>query len=156
MLPLESTAPDFELPGTDGDNITSYRLSDALEHGGAVLVFYPFDFHPTCTEDLCTLRDFGWVDIRSDVTVFGISPDSVFSHREYYQLHDFDFALLSDSDRRIASQYDVSLQPTEGHSRIPRRTVFAIDETRQVRYRWEATGPDSESNIEAVVRAFDR
>jgi len=155
MLPRGATAPDFELPGTHDAGITTYRLSDALDRGTVVLVFYPFDFHPTCTEEFCTLRDFGWIDIRPDVTVFGIGPDSVYSHRAYHQRHGFDFALLSDFNRSVAAQYDVALTTLEGHHRVPRRTLYAIDRTASICYRWQANGPQTETDIQSVVRSLD-
>ena len=155
MLSIADAVPDFELPGTsDRDEKSSYRLSDALERGPVVLVFYPFDFHPACTDQLCTLRDFGWLDIRPDVTVFGVGPDSVYSHREYRQSHGFDFTLLSDSDRRVTAKYDVETATLEGHREVPRRTVYVIDDTGRVRYRWQSTGPDAETDIEEVVNSL--
>ena len=45
-------APDFELAGTEG----TFKLS---EHRGerVVLLFYPGDFTPVCTEQFCSYRD---------------------------------------------------------------------------------------------------
>ena len=49
MLAEGETAPDFTLPGTDGDSITEYSLTESVETGAVVLVFYPFDFSGVCT-----------------------------------------------------------------------------------------------------------
>ncbi|MBI4499626.1 MAG: redoxin domain-containing protein [Gemmatimonadetes bacterium] len=38
LIPVGATAPDFELPASDG---TAYRLSDLLKRQLALLVFYP-------------------------------------------------------------------------------------------------------------------
>jgi peroxiredoxin Q/BCP len=38
LIEVGSTAPDFELPASDGN---SYRLSDVLQRSRVLLVFYP-------------------------------------------------------------------------------------------------------------------
>ena len=49
-------APDFTLPGVAGDARRDYSLS---EYRGrkVVLAFYPGDFTPGCTKQLCQYRD---------------------------------------------------------------------------------------------------
>jgi peroxiredoxin len=51
------SAPDFTLPGTEGDSIVDYSLTESVETGGIVLVFYPFDFSGACTGEVCSFRD---------------------------------------------------------------------------------------------------
>lgn len=77
------------------------------------------------------------------------------SHQEYRQRHGFDFALLSGSDRSVANRYDIPLTTIEGHHHVPRRTLYAIDERGVIRYRWQTDGPETESDIEAVVNLLD-
>ncbi|MFQ5457439.1 MAG: redoxin domain-containing protein, partial [Myxococcota bacterium] len=47
-------APDFELPDQDGNKV---RLSDFRGKQNVVLAFYPADFTPGCTTELCGFRD---------------------------------------------------------------------------------------------------
>lgn len=154
MLEPGDPAPDFDLPGTDGEEMGIYRLSNALARGPVVLVFYPFDFHPRCTDDLCALRDFAWVDVEPDVTVFGVGPDSAYSHREYVDRHDVGFALLSDGDRYVADLYGVPLRTIDSHAGVPERAVFVVDTDATVRYARAAEG-DEDPDLDAVVAALE-
>lgn len=153
MLEPGDPAPDFDLPGTDGDQLGLYRLSEALRDGPAVLFFYPFDFHPRCTEDICTMRDFEWLEFDPAVTTFGIGPDSAYSHRGYARHHDVGFALLSDPGGRVADLYDVPRETVDHHAGVPVRTVFVVDEDATVEYAWTADGPDDVPDLEAVADA---
>ncbi|PGF13827.1 hypothetical protein CP556_22225 [Natrinema sp. CBA1119] len=76
MLELGETAPSFTLPGTDGETIDEYSLKEYTNEGAAVLAFYPFDFSPICTEELCDFRDVEWLTFTEGVNLFGISTDS--------------------------------------------------------------------------------
>lgn len=57
MVDTGDQAPDFELMGADGDDIRTYTLEQAVDDGPVVLAFYPQDFSPVCTEELCTLHE---------------------------------------------------------------------------------------------------
>ncbi len=48
MIEPGSRAPDFTLPDQDGNEVS---LTD-LEGQTSVLVFYPLDFSPACTDQL--------------------------------------------------------------------------------------------------------
>ena len=47
-------APDFALPGLEGETI---RLSDFRERYNVLLAFYPFDFSPICSVQLPGLQE---------------------------------------------------------------------------------------------------
>ncbi|WP_152043252.1 redoxin domain-containing protein [Salinigranum salinum] len=58
MLRVGQTAPGFTLPGAAGDNVDEHALAEYVDNGWhVVLVFYPFDFHPACVSQWCTIRD---------------------------------------------------------------------------------------------------
>ena len=58
MLEIGQTAPGFDLPGAAAGRIDTHTLAEYTRHDWAVvLVFYPFDFHPRCTRQICLLRD---------------------------------------------------------------------------------------------------
>src|ERR687884_126344 len=64
-------APDFTLPSTSGERVTLSRL-----RGKPVLIaFFPLAFSPTCTAELCEMRD-DWDDFASrNLVVLPISVD---------------------------------------------------------------------------------
>jgi peroxiredoxin len=159
MLSEGDHAPDFELPGTDADlstdEVTSARLSEALEDGPVVLSFYLFDFHPACTDHMCSLHDLAWVDIDDDVTVFGVSTDKSFSHREFADSEGLGFSLLSDSDGSIAEEYGVLYDEFRDHKRVSKRSVFVIDTDQTVRYVWATEDPQNQPDLDPVRETLD-
>jgi thioredoxin-dependent peroxiredoxin len=118
-------APDFELDGTDG----TFKLSD---HRGerVVLLFYPGDFTPVCTKQMCSYSD-RWEDFgKLEATVVGISAQSVERHHQFQAMHSIPMPLLADEDRQVAKAYGVS-QPILG----TRRAVFIVGEDGRIAYR---------------------
>ena len=98
-------APDFELMNQDRNKV---RLSDYRGKRKVMLLFYPMDFSPTCTEEHCSfapqlndkLKD-------SDTVVFGINADHPFSHAEFRRRYDIPYDLLSDPTRKTLKAYDM-------------------------------------------------
>lgn len=128
---------DFELPGTDGGEITTHRLSDYTDDGVVVLVFYPFDFSPVCTEVLCNFRDAEWLMLTEGVDVFGISRDSCYAHKRFVDEYDIPFPLLSDTSGEVVEQLGLAYDEWENHKAVPKRALITIDDAHEVRYRWE-------------------
>ncbi|WP_256301652.1 redoxin domain-containing protein [Haloarchaeobius salinus] len=130
------TVPDFRLPGTEGDEIREYQLSSYTDKGAVVLVFYPFDFSPVCTEVLCNFRDAEFLTFTENVDVFGVSLDSCYAHQRFIEEYDLPFPLLSDTRGRITDQYGLAYDEWEHHEGVPKRALLTIDESRSVRYKW--------------------
>lgn len=100
---LTHQAPLFVLPDQDG---TLHQLSD-YQGKWVLLYFYPKDDTPGCTTQACGLRD-AWQDFQDrDVVVFGISKDSISSHKKFAQKYHLPFRLLADTDGRVAQEYGV-------------------------------------------------
>lgn len=130
------SVPDFELPGTTGEEIEPYRLSDYTEKGAAVLVFYPFDFSPVCTEVLCAFRDAEWLTFTDDIDVLGVTRDSCYAHQQFIAEYDIPFPLLSDTAGRVTEQFGLIYDEWEHHEGVPKRALITIDTDHKVRYRW--------------------
>ena len=104
MIPkLNSIAPDFTLPDQDG------RQHTLSHHRGSwvLLYFYPKDDTPGCTKEACMIRDafpdFG----KLKVNVFGVSVDSVASHKKFAEKYQLPFTLLADEDKKVVQEYGV-------------------------------------------------
>ena len=156
MVDIGHTAPGFELPGTGGsdDDVPTYLLEEALEGGPVVLAFYAFDFHPGCTEQVCSVRDLSWFDINPDVSVFGISTDRVFSHRAFAERYDIEFPLLADSDGAVSEAYGVLRDEVLGHRRVSKRALFLLDTDGTVRYRWVGEEPETVPDLTPLYEAL--
>ncbi|HEY1041848.1 MAG TPA: thioredoxin-dependent thiol peroxidase [Candidatus Paceibacterota bacterium] len=104
MLPSPGTsAPDFTLLDQDG---VSHTLS-AHKGTRVLLYFYPKDDTPGCTKQACALRDAMPDLAKLDAIVFGISPDSVKSHKKFAEKYGLPFTLLADEGHRVADAYGV-------------------------------------------------
>lgn len=102
-LSIGDKAPDFNLLDQYGKNIS---LSSFLGNELA-LFFYPKDNTPTCTTEVCNLRDY-YADLKNEgIEVVGISPDSVKSHLNFATKHNLPYTLLSDENKNIAVKYGV-------------------------------------------------
>lgn len=101
MLKIGSLAPDFELLDQDGK---SHKLSDYI--GNFVLIyFYPKDDTPGCTKEACMIRDDFPNFKKLKAKVFGISADSVKSHKKFAEKYNLPFTLLSDEQKVVLKKY---------------------------------------------------
>ncbi|HMQ01457.1 MAG TPA: thioredoxin-dependent thiol peroxidase [Candidatus Doudnabacteria bacterium] len=100
---IGSTAPNFSLPDQDGQK---HKLTD-YKGRWVLLYFYPKDDTPGCTTEACAMRDnlpkFGKLQAK----VFGISVDSVASHKKFAEKHRLNFTLLADEDKAVVTKYGV-------------------------------------------------
>jgi peroxiredoxin len=101
-------APDFTLRDQDGKKIT---LSD-LRGAAVVLVFYPLDWSPACTDQLNLYQEALGEFRKQGATLYGISVDSAFSHKAFQQHLGIDFPLLSDFEPKgeVARKYDMYIE----------------------------------------------
>src|SRR2546429_1361414 len=117
--------PDFELPAQDGRSV---RLSEELARGPVVLFFYPKAMTPGCTKESCHFRDMkGEFDAVGSQRI-GISADTVDKQHQFSEKHDFDFPLVSDSNRSIARAFGVK----RPGPLFNKRMTFVIDTDRKV------------------------
>ena len=112
-------APNFSLQ--DQNNIT-HTLSD-YEGQWVVLYFYPKDDTPGCTTQACDFRDAVKRIIASKSEVFGLSLDSVASHKLFAEKYNLPFSLLADETGEVSELYD-SLRKLLGYAK---RNTFMVD-----------------------------
>ncbi len=94
-----------------------------------VLYFYPKDDTPGCTSQACGLRD-RWPDYHDlDAAVFGVSTDSLESHRAFIERYGLPFPLLSDETGKIVRDYGVWVEKElDGKKSMgTERSTFVID-----------------------------
>lgn len=95
---------DFELPDQTG---APRRLSELVADGPVVLFFYPAAMTRGCTAESCHFRDLVAEFAELGARRVGVSRDPVDKQRQFAQLHDFDYPLLSDPDGAVARQLGV-------------------------------------------------
>ncbi len=119
-------APDFKLRDENNQEVA---LS-GLRGKPVVLVFYPLDFSPICTDEMCAIRDDFSGFIEKGAQVYGISRDSTWTHKAFKERENLQQALLADMKGDVARQYGAW---NEAVGLAERMTVI-IDKDGVVRY----------------------
>jgi peroxiredoxin Q/BCP len=96
---ISDPALDLRLPDSQGQMKT---LRELLQQGPQMVVFYPGDFTPVCTVQLCSYRDHFAEFQGLGIGVVGVSPDSVEKHARFMKQYQFPFPLLSDPKSELA------------------------------------------------------
>lgn len=100
-MEIGSKAPDFSLQDQNGK---THNLQD-LKGKHTLIYFYPKDDTPGCTTQACSLRD-SIEDLRADgVEVFGVSADSVDSHKKFAEKYNIPFPVLSNPEKDMIEAY---------------------------------------------------
>lgn len=134
-------ATNFSLP--DQYNI-SHTLSD-YEGQWVVLYFYPKDDSPGCTTQACDFRDAVERIIDARAVVFGISVDSVESHKEFSEKFNLPFSLLSDETGEVSEAYE-SLRNFYVF-KLSKRNTFIIDPAGNIAKIYISVDPDTHSQM---------
>ena len=106
-----------------GQVAPAFRLQDHNGHW-LVMYFYPKDFTPGCTTEVCTFRDHIAKLRQAGADIIGISLDDVTSHAQFAAKYHMPFPLLADSSHRVATDYAVLIAMRDVHH--ARRITFPI------------------------------
>ena len=135
MISAGEQAPDFTRPDQGGQEVS---LSD-FKGQRVLLVFYPLDFSPVCSDQLTLYRDIAPQLKEAGVTPLGISVDSAFAHKAFQDHLGIDTTLLADFEPKgaVASAYGAYLDGA-GHSN---RSLVLIDAEGKVEWVHETSTP---------------
>lgn len=104
-IKVGAVAPDFKLPDSEKKEWT---LSEFKGKRPVALFFYPLDWSPTCSkENACFSNDLSKYEKHAQV--FGISVDSVWSHKAWKAAAGLKHTLLSDMHRKTIKDYGLYL-----------------------------------------------
>src|SRR5699024_2985495 len=103
-LEVGDMAPNFRLPGTDGNTL---QLSDYRGKQAVVIAWFPKAYTYGCTIECKSLADNGDKIRQYDVTYFMASVDPLRKNRGFATEMEADFPLLSDEDKSVAKAYIV-------------------------------------------------
>jgi peroxiredoxin len=126
-IAVGSAAPDFTLKNQEQKEI---KLSDFAGKKNVVLVFYPLDWSPVCTnEHACMVNEMKAFETL-DAEVLGVSVDSVWSHKAYAEKMGIRYSLLADFHPRgaMSEKYGVYL-PEKG---ITGRSIIIVNKDGKV------------------------
>lgn len=132
-MPAHQT-PALELPSTDG---TIFRL-EAARGAPLVVYFYPRDHTPGCTDQAAQFRDRHAAFRDLGIAIYGVSRDSIRSHRSFKDKLGLPFELLSDPDETACGAWGVMKskklygKPVRGIE----RSTFVIDASGAIAREW--------------------
>src|SRR5436309_6143452 len=128
-------APDFSLPNHEGKQVS---LAD-FRGAKVVLVFYPLDFSPVCTDQLSIYQEVLPQISERGATLVGISVDSTWAHRAFRDQLGISIPLLSDFEPKgeVIRSYGAYLDEVVHGN----RSLVLIDEDGIVRWVHESPTP---------------
>jgi len=146
MLELGDQAPDFEAPVVGGSfsEGATLRLSD-LRDRTVILYFYPKDDTPGCTAQACSLRDRYSYVIERGAEIFGVSVDSVASHKKFIAKHGLPFPLISDDSKEIVQAYGVWVEKSMYGKKFMgvERSTFVIGPNGRIKSIFRKVKPEA-------------
>ncbi|MEN3034633.1 MAG: peroxiredoxin [Aquificaceae bacterium] len=130
MLEVNQLAPEFCLEGVSPQGEVRVCSKD-LKGKAYVIYFYPKDDTPGCTTEACDFRD----HLQAiGIDIYGVSPDSIESHKKFMQKYGLNFTLLSDPDFKVAKAFGAygkkKLYGKESEGII--RSTFVIDKEGKI------------------------
>jgi peroxiredoxin Q/BCP len=138
-MPNQAVA-DFTLPATGGVDFTLYPIRKK----SLVIYFYPKDSTPGCTTEAQQFRDLyaGFLEAGSEIV--GVSRDSIKSHEKFKTTFTVPFALLSDAEEKLCTQFGVIKQKMMYGKQVRgiERSTFVLDNKGIIRKEWRALKAD--------------
>ena len=124
---------EFALPNQNGEMISSENYLNQ----GIIIYVYPKDNTPGCTKEACSYRDNYQLLEAKGYKVFGLSKDSVKSHKNFEEKYSLPFTLLSDENltliKELGSYQEKSLYGKKFMG--VGRSTFIFDNNHQLVYQ---------------------
>jgi thioredoxin-dependent peroxiredoxin len=135
-----SEVVDFTLPATDGG---TFKLH-TLRGNSLVIFFYPKDNTPGCTTESQQFRDLYADFKKANCEVVGISRDSMKSHENFKAKFSLPYALLSDSEEKVCTQFGVIKMKNMYGKQVRgiERSTFVLDATGKITKEWRGLKAD--------------
>jgi peroxiredoxin len=148
QLPPGTEAPDFELRSTP-DQTLSLR---ELRGKPVILVFYPEDWSPVCSDQLALYQQLLPEFQRFDAELVGVSVDGIWCHLAFGQDRNLHVPLLADFEPKgeVSRRYGV-YRSDDGTSE---RALYVIDADGIV--RWSYVSPVGVNpGADGILRALE-
>jgi peroxiredoxin (alkyl hydroperoxide reductase subunit C) len=148
MIEAGETAPDFTLRDQDGEEVslTDYRGKKVL------LVFYPFDFSPVCSDQLSLYQEVKPELEDKGLTLLGVSVDSPYAHKAFQEKVGIDTTLLSDFEPKgeVARAYGSYVDAVG----MANRTLVLVNEDGVVAWAYESPTPGEFPGVNVIFDAL--
>ncbi|MEC8874561.1 MAG: peroxiredoxin [Candidatus Thermoplasmatota archaeon] len=144
---LGTEFPEFSLLDDEGSMVDR----NSIIGGWTVMFFYPKDHSPGCTLESCAFRDSFHEFDEAEVTLYGVSSDTVDSHADFRAKHGLQYNLLSDRSGKLVKL--LGLMKRLGFLRA--RVTFVIDESGIIRSVYSSQ-INMRGHVSAALRAIGK
>lgn len=148
ILQPGTLAPEIKLHAT-ADQLLSL---DEMKGRPVILVFYPADWSPVCSDELAVFNELLPEFRRHGARLVGISVDGPWCHTAFAQQRNLHFPLLADFEPKgaVAKAYG-AYRPSEG---VCERALFVID--RDGKIAWSYLSPVGENpGADGILEALE-
>ncbi len=124
-----------------------FNAADVIGKKVCVIFFYPKDFTPGCTKEVCNFRDHyqDFVDLGAEV--IGISGDSETSHKKFAAKYNLPYTLISDDSGKIRKKLKVKKSLL---GLIPGRETIVVDKNGIIQMRY--SNLDASKHLEKALK----
>ena len=137
-------APNFELLNEANQKIT---LSSLISKSPLMIVFYPGDFTPVCTKQLCEYRDSFEDFTKLGIQIIGVSKNTPEEHKSFKEKYNFQFHLLSDPSNKIAKAFNCGSKWMFG---AVSRAIVIVDQNQDILYRYVENLPITRRKVDEI------
>ncbi|UCA44464.1 thioredoxin-dependent thiol peroxidase [Pseudochrobactrum sp. XF203] len=142
-------APAFSLPKNGDDTLSSA----SLQGKAYVLYFYPKDDTSGCTREAIDFSALKPEFNAINVSIIGVSPDSVRKHDKFIDKHDLTIELLADEEKSLSNAYGVWVEKSMYGRKYMgiERSTFLIGKDGKIAQVWRKV--KVAGHAEAVLEA---
>ena len=135
MLAPGAPAPQFALPDQTG----TVQNAKSLKGKRYLVYFYPKDATPGCTVQACGIQSDLAAFNKLGIPVFGVSMDTVASHRKFADKYALTFPLLADTERSLIEAYGVWVEKSMYGKQYMgiSRSSFLVGSNGKIEQVWE-------------------
>jgi peroxiredoxin Q/BCP len=141
-------APDFKLKKADG---SLFHLAEACREKPVIMVFYPGDFTPVCTKQLCEYQENFEKLEKWNVQLVGLSKDTSEKHQSFTKKYGFSFPLLTDVKNEVAKAYGCTSSLMFG---LVSRAICIVGKDQKLLYRHVEAIPVTRRSSDDIVQAL--
>ncbi len=147
LIAVGTEAPDFRLKNDEG---AEFHLADLRGFVRAMLVFYPKDFTPGCTDQLVQIRRHIEHLRTAGIEPMGVNSGDAESHKAFRKEHALNFDLLVDEGNVVAEAYGALKDDGSGIQ----RSVVVVGKSGKVIFA-ESGAPAWQRILSEIRKVFD-
>jgi len=156
-LTVGSEAPDFELPALISGVRKKWCLSEQRGQKSVVLAFYPFNWQPSCAQQMVEYQAQRSRILAVPAETVAITVDSIMNTTAWeHEIGPFDFPMCSDfwPHGEVSARYGV-LRESDPRAGASERAVLVVDRNGRIVFK-KIYEPDDIVSLDEVFPVLDK